>query len=151
MTENPRVNRYLKDKAFDHMDHALGRHFDPAGETFRNYFATEAGGELAKEFDASPWWALNGVRNDMAYYHFTDAGIAELKAHLTIHAPISAFVVSFNGYSSTVTAKSASAAKYDYWLGINDIYCDLTFIEFCRSARVRKLPSDRAVEPRKAA
>lgn len=151
MTENPRVNRYLKDKTFDRMDHALGRCFDPAGETHRNYFATDAGGDLASEFNRSPYWALSGQQGDMAYYYVSDAGIAALKAHLAIHAPIKAFVVSFNGYSSTVTAKSASAAKYDYWLGISDIYCDLTFIEFCRSARVRKLPSDRAVEPRKAA
>lgn len=150
MTENPRVNRYLKDKAFDHMDHALGRHYDPAGETFRNYFATEAGGALALQFDATPFWGLRGVRDGMANYHVTDAGIAALKEHLAEHAPISAFVVSFNGYSSTVTAKSASAAKYDYWLDVRDIYSDLTFIEFCRSARVRKLPSVRA-EPRKAA
>lgn len=150
MTDNPRVNRYLKDKAFDHMDHALGRHFDPAGETFRNYFATEAGGELAQQFDSSPWWALNGVRSDMAYYRVTDAGIAALKVHLAEHAPIKAFIVSFNGYSSTVTAATASAAKYDYWLGVSDIYSDLTFIDFCRSTRVHKL-SDRAIEPSKAA
>ena len=150
MTENPRVDRYLKDKAFDHMDHALGRHFDPAGETFRNYFATKAGGKLAQQFDASPWWALSGVRDTMAYYHVTAAGIAALKAHLSVHAPINAFVVSFNGYSSTVTAKSASAAKYSYWLSISDIYSDLTFIEFCRSARVQKIPSDWTGE-RKAA
>lgn len=151
MTDNPRVNRYLKDKDFDHMDHALGRHFDPAGETFRNYFATEAGGELAQQFEASPWWALNGVRSDMAYYRVTDAGIAALKVHLAEHAPINAFVVSFNGYSSTVTASTASAAKYGYWLGISDIYSDLTFIEFCRAARVLKLSSDRDAQSRKAA
>lgn len=135
---NPRVNRYLKDKAFDHMDHALGRHFDPAGETFRNYFATEAGGVLAQQFDASPWWALSGVRHDMAYYHVTDAGIAALKEHLAENAPIKAFVVSFNGYSETVTAKTASAAKYDYWVCVSDVYCDLKFIEFARQARVRR-------------
>lgn len=138
MNTNPRVNRYLKDKAFDHMDHALGRHFDPAGETHRNYFATGAGGELAMQFEASPWWSKSGQRDDMAYYHVTDAGIAALKAHLAEHAPIKAFVVSFNGYSGAVTAATASKAKYDYWLGVSDVYSDLTFMEFSRSARVRK-------------
>jgi hypothetical protein len=138
LTENPRVNRYLKDKAFDHMDHALGRHYDPAGETHRNYFATEAGGKLSQEFDASPWWERGSARDDMAYYRVTEAGIAALKSHLAEYAPISAFVVSFNGYSSTVTATTASKAKYDYWLGVSDVYSDLTFIEFSRGARVRR-------------
>ena len=46
--------------------------------------------------------------------------------------------MSFNGYSDTVTAATASKAKYDYWLGVSDVYSDLTFIEFSRSARVRK-------------
>lgn len=33
-----RVNRYLKDKAMDRMDHALGCPVDPMQETFRNYY-----------------------------------------------------------------------------------------------------------------
>ncbi len=145
MTENPRVNRYLKDKTFDRMDHALGRYFDPAGETHRNYFAAQADSDLASEFNRSPYWALSGQQGDMVFYYVTDNGIAALKAYLAEHAPINAYVVSFNDYSAT-----ASAAKYDYWLGVRDVYSDLTFIDFCRSARVRKLPSDRAGE-RKAA
>lgn len=28
------VNRYLKDKAMDHIDHALGRPVDPMDETY---------------------------------------------------------------------------------------------------------------------
>ena len=150
MTENPRVNRYLKDKAFDHMDHALGRYFDPAGETHRNHFATEAGGELADEFNRSPFWALSGQQHGMAYYYVTEAGIAALKDHLAEHAPTTAFVVSFDGYSSTLVAATASAAKYKSWRCVSDVNSDLTFIEFCRSARVRKLSAVRA-EPRKAA
>jgi hypothetical protein len=150
MTENPRVNRYLKDKTFDRMDHALGRYFDPAGETHRNYFAVQAGSDLASEFNRSPYWALSGQQGDMAYYYVTDAGIAALKAHLAEFAPISAFVVWFDGHSRTIAAKSSSAAKYSYWMEISDICSGLTFIGFCRRARVRKLPSDRAGQ-RKAA
>lgn len=138
MSANPRVNRYLDDKAFDHMDHALGRYLDPMGETHRNYFAIDAGSDLALQFDASPWWDKSGQRDDMAYYHVTDAGKAALKSHLAEHAPIKAFVVSFNGYSDTVTAATGSKAKYDYWLGVSDVYCDLTFIEFAQTARVRR-------------
>jgi hypothetical protein len=137
MAKNPRVNRYLQDKAFDHMDHALGRYFDPTGETHRNYFATSADSEQAKQFDASPWWSLGSVSNGMAYYHVTVEGMYALKAHLAEHAPTKAFVVSFNGYSDTVTAATASKAKYEYWLGVSDVYSDLTFKDFTRSARVR--------------
>jgi hypothetical protein len=138
MTTNPRVNRCLADDAFDHMDHALGRHFDPAGETHRNYFATEAGGELALEFDASPWWAFDGIRWELAYYHVTAEGISALKSHLAVHHPLAAFVVSFDGYSATVTAKTASKAKYSSWIDRSDIYPDLSFIEFARHASVRR-------------
>lgn len=138
MTANPRVNRYLKDKAFDHMDHALGRYFDPTGETHRNYFAIGADAPLAIEFDASPWWAKSGQRDDMAYYYVTDAGKAALKSHLAEHAPMKAFEVTWGGYSNIEATPTASKAKYAYWLGVSDVYCDLTFIEFSRTARVRR-------------
>lgn len=36
--KNPTVNRYLKDKAMDHIDHALGRPVDPLRESYRNHF-----------------------------------------------------------------------------------------------------------------
>jgi hypothetical protein len=135
---NPRVNRYLKDKAFDHMDHALGRYHDPTGETHRNYFAIDAGSDLALQFDTSPWWAKSGQQADMAYYHVTDIGKQALKAHLAEHAPMKAFNVAFGGYSDTIPAPSASKAKYKYWLRVSDTDCDLTFIDFSRTARVRR-------------
>lgn len=136
--DNPRVNRYLEDKAFDHVDHALGRYFDPTGETHRNYFAIEAGSDLALQFDASPWWGKSGQRDGMAYFHVTDAGKAALKKHLAKHAPMGAFTVSFDGHSTTVAAVSASKAKYSYWLRVSDVCSDLTFIQFSRAARVRR-------------
>lgn len=74
MTRNPRVNRYLKDKAMDHIDHALGRPVDPMGETYRNHFATGADGKDAKQFAASSNWEKVGQRDDMAFFAVTDAG-----------------------------------------------------------------------------
>lgn len=135
---NPRVNRYLKDKAFDHMDHALGRYFDPMGETHRNYFAIEAGSDLAREFEASPWWAKSGQQADMAYYHVTDVGKQALKDHLVATDPRCAFVVTWDGYSQTISALTASKAKYDYFLHVKDVMPDIRFIDFSRTARVRR-------------
>lgn len=139
MTNNPRVNRCLADKMFDHMDHALGRHFDPADQTFRNYFATDAGSALAQEFDASPWWKLGRVSDGMAYYHVTTAGIYALKGYLAKNNPIHLFVVSFNGFSSNVTAETAGKARYADFLDRTDVYPDLTFIEFSKHASVRRV------------
>lgn len=136
---NPRVDRYLADKAFDHIDHALGRHFDPTDETFRNYFATEAGGDLSQAFDASPYWEKGGQRGDMAYYHVTREGAYALKAYLAEHAPIGLFEIEFNGFSSSVPAKTAASAKYKDWLNRSGGYPDLKFITFARHARIRRV------------
>lgn len=138
MTENPRVNRYLKDKAFDRMDHALGRHFDPTGETFRNYFATDARGALAQSFDASPFWGHSGTQGDMAYYHVTEEGCVALKEHLKKHGEFKAYTVSYRGLNSSVVAKSASKAKYESWLRFSDCCPDVTFLDFVREAKFRR-------------
>ncbi|MCL8000024.1 hypothetical protein M8994_17445 [Brucella sp. 21LCYQ03] len=39
INDNPTVNRYLKVKALDLIDHGLGRPTFPLQETYRNYFA----------------------------------------------------------------------------------------------------------------
>lgn len=41
-------------------------------------------------------------------------------------------------YSVQVTAKSPGAAKYDQWLEASDC-CDITFIDFCKEVRVKKV------------
>jgi len=41
-------------------------------------------------------------------------------------------------YSVLKMAKSAGAAKYDEWLEASDC-CDISFIDFCRRVRVRKV------------
>lgn len=138
---NPRVDRYLKDKAMDHIDHALGRHVDPLGETYRNHFAID--GALADEMAESPHWEERGRHGDMRFFGVTQAGREALAKHLReIGDPHRSFVITFGGFESSVAAPSAAKAKYAYWLKICDCDPDLSFGDFCRSARVRSAAHD---------
>lgn len=134
--DNPTVNRSLADKAFDHLDHAIGRPVFPLRESYRNYFATDHAGDLAKSFDASPFWSLSGTDGRMAYYAVTQAGREALAAHLQVHDRTQAFVVRYRGRERIVAARSRNKAKYDYFLIVSDA-SDVTFVEFARSVRVR--------------
>lgn len=132
------VNRCLKDKDFDHIDHALGRPVNPIVESYRNYFATGKDGHLARSFSASPFWALNGIRDDMAYYRVTPAGREALVKHLKeIGDKHRQYDVTFQGYSFQVVATSASKARYSAFLDISDCCSELTFATFSRKASVR--------------
>ena len=139
---NPRVNRDLKDKAMDHIDHALGRHVDPLGETYRDHFST--GGALADEMAASPYWEERGRHGDMRFFGVTQAGREALAAHLgEIGDPQRYFAITFvkgrfESETAYVAAPSAAKSKYAYWLEVSDCWSDLTFGEFCRSTRVRR-------------
>lgn len=138
MNENPTVNRSLKDKAMDHIDHALGRPIFPLQESYRNYFATGANGNQFRASAASPNWKKTGQRDDMAFFSVTDLGRHALADHLkTLEKPWKAFVVSFDGYTKIVPAQSRSSAKYSWWLEISDCWSDLRFIDFAKHARVR--------------
>lgn len=127
------VNRYLENKAMDHIDHALGRPLDPMQESYRNYFAT-----YGDEFADSPHWVMTGKQGDMVWYSVTDTGRAALRDHLReIGDPNRAYVIQFDGYERRVIAKSAGKAKYSYWREVSDSGPDLTFGDFCKRARVR--------------
>jgi len=129
------INRYLEDKWMDHMDHALGRPLDPTGETYRNFYSTS--GELADRMAASPYWQEGRRGTQFRNFAVSDEGRKALAAHLReIGDSHRAYIVSFNGYNSTVIAKSPTKAKYDYYLRISDVWSDLTFKEFCRNAKV---------------
>lgn len=134
------VNRSLKDKAMDHIDHALGRPVDPMVESFRNHFATDPDSQAGKAFDASPFWGRHGkgVPGGMAFYYVTDEGRKALKQHLKdIGDKHRVYAVTYEGQTSTVVAVSAAKAKYSLWLDISDCFCDLTFGKFTRSATAR--------------
>lgn len=133
---NPSVNRYLQDKAMDHIDHALGRPFDPLAETYRNYYAIDLKATL---FYCNPHWKLGGVsRSRMAYWHVTDAGRAALAEHLRqIKSPHRRYEIEYAGISSTVIATTPGKARYSLWQKISDCDCDLTFMDFARASNVK--------------
>lgn len=135
---NPTVNRYLTDKAMDHIDHALGRPVWPERESYRNYFATDVRSGTAAKFEASSHWELQSVTPDaMGFYSVTADGRAALAAYLADHDRHRPFVVTFNGISTIAPAKSAAKARYATFLDVRDVYCDLTFGDFARHTSVR--------------
>ncbi|UOK72983.1 hypothetical protein [Ancylobacter polymorphus] len=134
---NPRVDRYLDDKAMDNIDHALGRHVDPLGATYRDHFATD--GALAVEMAASPHWEERGRHGDMRLFGVTQAGREALASHLKeIGDGHRSFIVAFDGHETFMASLSAGKAKYSLWLKVSDCWPDLTFSEFCRRARCRR-------------
>lgn len=131
------VNRYLENKAMDHIDHALGRPVEPMEETFRNYFYVIGDTELRRHMEQSDHWSCTGRTNDGAYFAVTDAGRAALAAHLKqIGDKHRRYVVSYGGYHTDVVATTAAKARYSKWLDISDV-SDITFGEFARVSRVR--------------
>jgi hypothetical protein len=132
------VNRYLKDKDMDRIDHALGRPLDPMGETYRSYFA--AGGTIADELAASPHWEA-GARTvgdgSLRYFYVTREGRKALAEHLrAIGDPHRAFVVTFESFQSTIVATSRAKARYSYYLDLTDSW-PMPFKDYCRRVSVR--------------
>lgn len=138
MSQVLKVNRCLKDKAMDHIDHALGRPVDPMAETYRNHFAVDIGSALAHEMSASPHWLKGGVQGLLRFYSVTDEGRAALRDHLkSIGDKHRAFAVSFEGFNSLVVATTHAKARYSHWLDIYECRPDMTFKDYCQLSRVR--------------
>ena len=132
------VNRYLKDKAMDHIDHALGRPVDPLEETYRNYFYVVGDTDLRKYMTGSPHWQSDGKVTGGEYFSVTEAGKKALAAHLReIGDKHRKFIVSWRGYDMPTIAETASKAKYNKWLDVSDIDDSLTFAKFQKTAKVR--------------
>lgn len=137
--DNPTVNRWLADKAIDHIDHALGRPIYPLRDTYRNHFATEAAGALAAKFDASPHWTRGGRHGGMAFYSVTQAGRQALADYIASQPdPWQPFLVAFDGHTSIVPERTRSKAKYAYYLIVSDCWSELTFGDFCKRSTVRR-------------
>lgn len=133
INDNPSVNRYLKDRALDLIDHALGRPTFPLKETYRNYFAIGADSDLANKFSKSLNWRKSGQRDDMAYFAVTELGRNALADHLKQLPDNKIFVVSYWEWSKIVTAKSRAAARYR---DVSDS-SDIPFVEFLKVSSVR--------------
>ncbi|SCM73437.1 conserved hypothetical protein [uncultured Pleomorphomonas sp.] len=138
MSENLRVDRYLENKAMDHIDHALGRPLDPLGETYRNYFATGS-----RMFDGDPNWTLVDIsKGGTLIYSVTDEGRQALADHLkAVGSKDRAFVVTveIDGVIDewSVVARSRSKARYSRYRDLVDVFPDLTFGAFCRRSTCR--------------
>lgn len=135
---SPSVNRYLEDKHFDRIDHALGRPVDPLAGTHRDYFAVEASSELADQFKASPHWEC-GTPNKttgMAYFYVTGDGRQALADHLkSIGDRNKMYILTYQGRTFGVAATSAAKAKYSAFLDLSDCNPDLKFKDFVAEAR----------------
>ncbi|MGQ3671218.1 hypothetical protein ACT6QG_02350 [Xanthobacter sp. TB0136] len=136
------VNRYLKDKAMDRIDHALGRPLNPLSETYRNHYATDTDGRVAEEMRASPFWKGGKAIDCMAFFYVTEAGRQALAEHLKeIKDPHKAYVVAFGGIEMSVVATSTGKARYSAYLSASDCDDDLTFRAFQRASSVRRASS----------
>jgi hypothetical protein len=132
------VNRYLEDKAMDHIDHALGRPVDPRAETHRNYFYVIGETDLRREMASSPHWQSDGKTREGEYFSVTAEGRAALAAHLkAVGDKHRRWVVSYAGYQMEVVAISRAKARYSKWLDISDVDDSLSFGEFQRNSKVR--------------
>jgi len=137
------VNRYLENKAMDHIDHALGRPVDPLEETHRNYFYIVGDTELRRYFAGSPHWFSVSDRDDDRgeYFSVTDTGKAALAGYLkSIGDKNRKWIVSYAGYEMEAIAETAAKARYSKWLDISDTDDSLTFAKFQRASRVRLAP-----------
>lgn len=132
------VNRYLEDKAMDHIDHALGRPVDPRSETYRNYFYVIGDTDLRREMASSPHWQSDGKTREGEYFSVTAEGRAALAVHLkAVGDKHRRWIVSYAGYQMEVVATTASKARYSKWLDISDTNDSLTFGHFQRNSKVR--------------
>lgn len=138
INSNPSVNRCLKDKALDHVDHALGRPTWPLRESYRNYFATGVNSEQGLAFDLSPWWERGILDGRLAYFHVTAAGRRALADHLKALGVDQVFIVSYGRDEHAVSARTPAKARYTRFLSISDVLPDLTFLEFLRRSTVRR-------------
>lgn len=126
------------DADFEQMHHALGRPDGAWVTPYRNYYCCAAKGPDAERFAVlGSYWNFQGLINkgDDAIYAVTPHGVREVMAWLAIRRRASGlrpWRVYGGGISPrVVVAKSASAAKYNVWLGISDVW-PVTFGEFVR-------------------
>ncbi len=130
------VNRQIKgNPALDDVDHALGRPYR-VEDTYRDHYATCCPSQKAA-MRKSDWWVEGITRNDMTFFHVSDAGRAALKQELSDHGTYGRlYEVSRPGewVGGLIMAKSRSAAKYAAYIQAD---VDWPFMEYCRGLQVR--------------
>lgn len=145
---NLKINRNLKDKGANLIDHALGRPVDPLRASFRNYFVTTVGAPEAVHMAASPHWNIGKFGGtDSVSFTVNDVGrkylSATLKAEGFCHRLYD--IEYWDGMGTdNIAAETASKARYSAFLNITDIYEDLSFFDFCKLIKVRLNPEFKA-------
>ncbi|RUM98085.1 hypothetical protein EET67_09695 [Pseudaminobacter arsenicus] len=125
----------------DRIDHALGRPIWPLRETYRNHYATDATGALAIDLAYSAHWESLGQSGSMAFFAVTVTGRKALADYLDSMDATQrhrAYLVTYEGHSRIVPAKSRANARYSEFLTIRDCFSELTFGEFIRASSVRQ-------------
>jgi len=130
------VNRWLENKRFDRIDHALGRPVNPLHKTYRNHYATEMGGPQALELASDPAWHIGLRSGDMLFFYVTKYGRHALHSHLReIGDRHRIWHIEWDGMHLTQIAESRGKAMYQKWLSVSDT-CDVSFGTFVKAARV---------------
>lgn len=133
------VNRYLKNKRMDHIDHALGRPVDPLAETYRNRFAIEPDAPETPHFQESDHWEFWGtIPGGLLCFRVTQAGREALRDHLKeIGDKNRLWAVYWGGFRVEKVAETRGKARYRAWLDASDAYSDLTFKDFQAASTVK--------------
>jgi hypothetical protein len=140
------INRSLKDKMFDRIDHALGRPVDPVSKTYRNFFSTDPNSEIGRMLEASGYWDLSyGLDGTVAGFCVNSFGREALKQHLSEvgdkHREYEIFLddrklgVNPSDEPMAVIAESASKAKAAAYREFSDIFSEVTFKEFMEAVQ----------------
>ena len=133
---NHSVNRRIDDPDMLRIYHALGRPLDPMQDTYRDYFAENAGTVLADKMRASRHWDGGTTRGDLVYFHVTAAGREALAAYLkTTGDRWRRFVIRWQNFPIEICERTRGKAMYAAWLQVRDCY-SVTFGEFVSQARL---------------
>jgi len=113
---------------FDDMHHALGRPDGRHVQPYRNRYCTDTDGSTARRFEALGLWRRIGLINAgaMAMFEVNERGRELLMAWLdekNRSAGVRAWAVGGGGVTERIVmARTRSAARYDVYLSISDVY-----------------------------
>ena len=129
-------NRSLADKHMDSLDHALGRPTTPTGETTRNFFGVEIGGDDALAMMRNPHWKHTRDFMGTSGFAVSDEGKAALASYLKDNwTPPKRYDVTWGDHTSNVVADKAGQAKYRAWLRAD--FSHLSFGDYVKNSTAR--------------
>lgn len=131
------VRRCLEDPSLDEVDHALGRPFDPLGDTSRDHIAAQPGSKSDLALAESTWWErAPGTPYGLHLYRVTGAGREALAAYLAKTSKHRLWVVRWRGYTWEVVATTLGKARFQGWTSVTDSYPSLAFVQFLTESKI---------------